>query len=99
MEGMRILSGGEYTVHSNQSSATKVIRVERVSLTPRHLAEPRVREYRTDMRRGDHRCGGDEPRVRRSCASLGSFNARVDSDCTRLHTSWTHVDRDISGVD
>jgi hypothetical protein len=99
LDGMRVVVGRKHLVRSNESCTRRVsfaVRSNRVRL---HIEEARARAFRADVRRGLSPARRVVTRVRGSRASLGSCKPRVDRGCARLHTSWTHVRRDISVVD
>jgi len=80
---------------SNKSPARRVIYATRVNRVRLHIDEPRVRACHACAYRSLAPRRRAVTRVRGSRTSLEGCSARVGRDCTRLHTSWTHVYIDI----
>ena len=85
-------------MHSNKSSALRVIYAERGNPVRLHIEEARVHACQVDVHGSLSPARRVVTRVRRSHASLQGCNARGWRVCTGLPTNQAHVHGDISVV-
>src|SRR5262245_58991430 len=99
VDDMRAAVGRERAMRASKSRMRGNIHAERSDGVRLRIEESRVRAHQPHVRRSRSPTRREVTHVHTDRPLLESCEPRVGRACARLHTSWTHVDTTIPGVD